>query len=119
MMGLFLEDAVCDVVGMVSEEGVDAIREGSILHTFSDHMTSRYRAEVRQYDGEPVVVLFGWDVDASGRPVNGEEPTDVVRFETVDGKVRRMRWYYFCPETLTEVGLALGLTMDTHGYRYD
>lgn len=118
MTDLFLEDAVCDVVGMVSEEGIEAIREGSILHTFSPAMTSRFRAEVREYDGEPVIVLHGWDVDAEGRPVTREEPTDVVRFETLGGKVRRMRWYYFCPETLTEVGQALGLTMETHGYRY-
>lgn len=117
MTNLFLEDAVCDVVGMVSEEGVEAIRQGSILHTFSPDMTSRFRAEVHEYDGEPVIVLHGWDVDSGGRPVTPEEPTDVVRFETLNGMVRRMRWYYFCPETLTEVGRALGLTMDTHGYR--
>jgi RNA polymerase sigma-70 factor (ECF subfamily) len=37
--------------------------------------------------------------------------------ETADGGIARIRWYYFCPETLTEVADQLGVPHHTHGYR--
>ena len=119
MTELFLEDAVGDVVGMVSEEGRAMIRDGSIMHTFALPREIRFRAEVHDYDGEPLVVLYQWPVDEQGRPAGPEAARDLVRLETRDGGIRRMRWYYFCPEVLVEVGGALGLDVETNGYRYD
>jgi hypothetical protein len=36
--------------------------------------------------------------------------------DTVDGAVARLRWYYFCPETLRECATELGCVARTHGY---
>jgi RNA polymerase sigma-70 factor (ECF subfamily) len=119
MMQLFTDDAHGDVVGMVSEDGKDTIQDGSIAHTFSPDMTSRFRPEVHEFEGEPLIVLYGWVVDDDGEVIEDEQPTDVLRVETRGDQVARLRWYYFCPEVLTEVGAALGLPpMQTHGYRY-
>jgi RNA polymerase sigma-70 factor (ECF subfamily) len=48
----------------------------------------------------------------------GEEALeDVLAVGTVDSEVHSVRWYYFCPETLTEVAERLGAPVRTHGYR--
>jgi hypothetical protein len=36
----------------------------------------------------------------------------------VDGRVARLRGYAFCPETMREVGAALGVPVRTGLYRY-
>ena len=41
---------------------------------------------------------------------------DVIRVDTVDGGISRMRVYYFCPEALTEFAETLNLPVQTHGY---
>jgi RNA polymerase sigma-70 factor (ECF subfamily) len=74
----------------------------------------RYRAEVHDLDGEPLMVLWEAQVDRSAP----EAVADVVRIETADGRVARMRWYYFCPETITEVAQRLGLAARPRGYRF-
>jgi RNA polymerase sigma-70 factor, ECF subfamily len=74
----------------------------------------RYRAEVRTLDGEPLLLL--WETPAGGSAP--EAVSDVVRAETADRLVARMRWYYFCPETLTEVAGRLGVPVRPHGYRF-
>ena len=119
MTELFLERATSEVVGMVSEDGAPAIAEGSFAHTFSRDLRVRFRAEVHEHGREPVIVLFETELDESGAVVTQEAPSDVLRFEADGDRVAAVRWYYFCPETLTEVGLDLGLTMKTNGYRYD
>jgi RNA polymerase sigma-70 factor (ECF subfamily) len=113
LTGLLLTDARADLLGMVYEEGVEAMREGSLHHTLVLETDVRYRGEVRDWHGEPVLLL--WE-----RPVDGTAPEavgDLLRAETVDGKVARLTWYYFCPEVLTEVAAELGLPVRTHGYR--
>jgi hypothetical protein len=57
------------------------------------------RAEFR---GEPVALVFNPDLE--GREVLGS----VMRFEELDGKVAAIRAYAMCPETVREVGDALG-----------
>jgi hypothetical protein len=42
----------------------------------------------------------------------------VLRFDEVDGRIARLRGYAFCPETMREVGAALGLRVRTGLYRY-
>ncbi len=112
LTALLLADASADLLGVVYEQGVAAMREGSLHHTLVLESDVRYRAEVHELAGEPVVLL--WQ-----RPVDGSAPeavADLLRAETVDGKVSRLRWYYFCPQTLVEVGERLGVPIRTHGY---
>jgi RNA polymerase sigma-70 factor (ECF subfamily) len=111
---LLLTDAASEVVGMVYEVGSETIRRGSLHHTLVIENDVRYRAEVRTLDGEPLLLL--WETPADGSA--SEAVSDVVRVETADRLVARMRWYYFCPETLTEVASRLGVPLRPHGYRF-
>jgi RNA polymerase sigma-70 factor (ECF subfamily) len=69
------------------------------------------RLEAADYDGEPVVLGFA---SRNGR----EALMQVMRVEEVDGLIARLRGYSFCPETIREVGAALGLRVRTGIYRY-
>jgi RNA polymerase sigma-70 factor, ECF subfamily len=95
--------------------GPQTIRRGSVHHTFVVEAADvRYRAEVHDLDGEPLMVL--WEA-----PADGSAPAavaDVIRVETADGRIARMRWYYFCPETITEVAHRLSLPARPRGYRF-
>jgi RNA polymerase sigma-70 factor, ECF subfamily len=110
LTALLLADAVSEVVGKVYEVGAETMRHGSLHHTFVLETDVRYRAEVHEIDGEPVLVLWETLVDGSAP----EAVSDVLRFETADGRVSRMRWYYFCPETITEVASRLGAPARAH-----
>lgn len=109
---LFTVDGASEVVGLVHEDGRHQVRAGSLHHTLVLETDVRYRAEVRELDGEPLVLLWSTPTDGSSPEAVG----DVLRVETGDGGVTRLRWYYFCPETLTEVAERLGLPLRAHGY---
>lgn len=108
LTALFLADGVSDVIGAVHEVGRDTIRSGSMHHTLFLETDVRYRAEVRDFEGEPIVVLWGSFED--GHP---DAVRDILRLDTADGGIARLRWYYFCPEVLAEVGAALGVPVRT------
>ena len=108
LTALFLADGVSDVIGAVHEVGRDRIRAGSLHHTLLLETEVRYRGEVREFNGEPIVVLWGTFED--GQP---DAVRDILRLETADGGIARLRWYYFCPEVLTEVGAGLGVPVRT------
>jgi RNA polymerase sigma-70 factor, ECF subfamily len=110
---LFLVDATSEVVGLVHEDGRDQIRAGSLHHTLFLETDVRYRAEVRELDGEPLVVLWATPTDGRGP----EAVEDLLRVDTEAGGVRRLRWYYFCPDTLVEVAGRLDLPVRTHGHQ--
>jgi RNA polymerase sigma-70 factor (ECF subfamily) len=111
---LFTAGATSEVVGLVHEDGRHQIRAGSLHHTLVLETDVRYRAEVRELDGEPLVLL--WETPTSG---SGQEAVgDVLRVETDGDGVSGLRWYYFCPETLTEVAERLGLPLRAHGYHH-
>lgn len=112
LTALLLADASSEVVGMVYEVGAETMRNGSIHHTLVLENDVRYRAEVRDFDGEPVILLWTTPVDGSAP----EAVADILRIDTADGGITRMRWYFFCPETLTEVIGALGLPARVQGY---
>jgi RNA polymerase sigma-70 factor, ECF subfamily len=114
LTALLLADAESEVVGMVYEVGVDMIRRGSLHHTLVLEDSVRYSAQVQEFDGVPLLLLWETPVDGSGPAA----VSDVLRVETVDGRVVRLRWYYFCPETITEVTMRLGVPARTHGYRF-
>jgi RNA polymerase sigma-70 factor (ECF subfamily) len=113
LTALLLADATSEVVGLVYEVGAATIRRGSLHHTLVLEADVRYRAQVRELDGEPLLLLWSAPTDGSGP----EAVADVLRVLTADGGVARMRWYYFCPETMLEVTTRLGLPLRTHGYR--
>ncbi|SDL14086.1 sigma-70 family RNA polymerase sigma factor [Streptomyces indicus] len=117
---LFAEDAVSDVIGMAHEVGREQIAAGSLHHTLLLETSVRWRAEVRELDGELggelVVLMWAAPVDGGGGAGAGEAVEDVLRVETAGGGVTRLRWYYFCPEVLAEVGERLGVRCRPHGY---
>jgi RNA polymerase sigma-70 factor, ECF subfamily len=61
--------------------------------------------------GEPVALGFA---TRRGR----EALEQVLRFEERDGRIVRLRGYAFCPETMREIGAALGFRVRTGLYRY-
>ena len=74
---------------------------------FRPDATRLQRAEV---EGEPVLLSL-----ATRR---GREALEVVfRFEEQDGRIRHLRAYGFCPETIRAVGELLGLPVVTGIYR--
>ena len=99
---------------MVYEVGRDQAAAGSLHHTLVLESDVRYRAEVVELDAEPVVLLWS-------RPVDGtadEAVADVLRVDTADRGVARLRWYFFCPETLHEVTDRLGVPCRPVGYHF-
>ena len=64
-----------------------------------------------EFEGEPVVLLF--------RTRQGREGFEqVMRLEEDAGRIARICDYCLCPETVREVGNALGLRVVTGLYRY-
>lgn len=109
---LFLAGGVSEIVGVVREEGADRARAGTLHGTLVGETRVRFRAEARCLDGEPLVLLWEAPVDGSAPEAVG----NVLRVESRAGRIARLRWYFFCPETVTEVAEQLGLPARTHGY---
>lgn len=62
------------------------------------------------FEGAPIVLCFATR--------KGHEALEqVLRTDEVDGKIARLRGYAFCPETLREIGVALGYEVRTGLYR--
>jgi RNA polymerase sigma-70 factor, ECF subfamily len=114
LVSLFLHDGVMHIVGMVHETGATQMREGSFEHTFNLERDVRYRAEIRDFDGEPLVAIFASSLDGSGPSGLAE----VWRCTTVDGSLAQVSDYFFCPEVVAEVAAAWNVTPALHGYRY-
>ena len=114
LTALFLADGVSDVVGMVYEVGRDQAAAGSLHHTLVQESDVRYRAEVVDLDDEPIVLLWSRPVDGTAE----EAVADVLRVDTADGGVARLRWYFFCPETLHAVTERLGVPCRPVGYHF-
>ncbi|MFD4376800.1 hypothetical protein, partial [Streptomyces sp. NPDC058486] len=63
-------------------------------------------------DGDPLVLMWATPTDGSGP----EAVEDILRAETAGGGIARLRWYYFCPDVLAEVGDRLGVPYRAHGH---
>ena len=114
LVSLFLDDGVMYIVGMVHETGGRQMREGSLEHTFNLERDVRYRAEVRDFEDEPLVAIFSSSAD-------GTSPSglaEVWRCTTVDGRLATVYDYFFSPEVVTEVAAAWDVPTALHGYRY-
>ncbi|WP_370409581.1 sigma-70 family RNA polymerase sigma factor [Streptomyces fradiae] len=109
---LFVEHAVSDVIGVAHEVGRDQIAAGSLHHTLRLETSVVWRSEVRELDGDPLVLMWATPADGSGP----EAVEDVLRAETAVGGITRLRWYYFCPDVVKDVGDRLGVPVRTHGY---
>jgi RNA polymerase sigma-70 factor, ECF subfamily len=111
LTALLLEDATAEVVGMVQEYGREQIEKGSLFHTMFGE-EGQPRAALVHYLGEPVVVIWYRGDDGT------ETLQDVLRFTERAGSIAELRYMYFCPEVVQEVGAALGAAVRTNGYRY-
>ena len=109
---LFLDNGVSEIVGMVQEQGRDRARAGTLHGALVGETRVRFRAEVRDLDGEPVVLLWEAPTDDSAPEAVG----NVLRVEQSGGRIARLRWYFFCPETVAEVAERFGVPAITHGY---
>jgi RNA polymerase sigma-70 factor (ECF subfamily) len=68
------------------------------------------RWTMAEYEDEPIVLGF--------RTLNGVEGlNEIHRLEVLDGRITRVRTYCFCPETLSVVAGALGITALRRPYR--
>ena len=124
LTALFREDATGEVIGMGTEFGRAAIRDSSLRITLERLHLAGQRpiplakdepfAERRAFQDEAIVVL--WYAPRAGESTRVVR--DVLRFEALEDRIARLRYYYFCPETLAEVTGALGVPLVTNGYRY-
>jgi len=120
LLDAMADTGVIETVGSLLEVGRDEFsRSGSWLwqsvHVHPDlppeHRPPRWRAERSDFRGEPVMLSFS--------PFQGEDwLQSITRFETADGKVTRVRAYYFCPETMREVAAELGFPAGHVLYRF-
>lgn len=117
LLAVVAADGVMDLVGMVYETGPEQIRNGTLHHTFDLEDDVRYSADVREFDGEPVVAIWSRPADTSG----DSGPTglaEVWRCQTDDGRLTCIRDYFFCPEVVGEIAAAWSVPTVLHGYRY-
>jgi RNA polymerase sigma-70 factor (ECF subfamily) len=111
LLAVMREDVTSEMVGMFIEYGRESVGKSgrSVLHhTFAS--PDAWLAESRDFDGELIIVL--WAKEGDGKAVKS-----IARLNERDGAVSRVRYYFFCPETLSEVCSKLGLPARTNGYR--
>jgi RNA polymerase sigma-70 factor (ECF subfamily) len=129
---LLLDTSSVEIVGLVTEYGPDASGDpetGSLYGMLFGDLSAddprggvepRHRAgvrpaaprcEARLYRGEPI--LLYWYSHADGEAVRA-----VVRVETADGHLTRVRQHFFTPDVLAEVCDELGVPYRSNGYRY-
>jgi RNA polymerase sigma-70 factor (ECF subfamily) len=110
LAALLREDAIGEVVSMGTSYGRTATRDSSLYYSLFLEKGAPW-AEQHTFCDEPVVVIW-YALDDTSAPV----VRDVLRFEELEGQIARLRFFAFCPETLTEIGGALGLPVATNGY---
>jgi RNA polymerase sigma-70 factor (ECF subfamily) len=92
------------------------MRDGTLRHTFDLEDDVRYTADVREFEDEPVVAI--WSRPADGADSGPSGLAEVWRCETVDGRLTRVRDYFFCPEVVSEIAASWSAPTALHGYRY-
>lgn len=118
LTAIFLENGEMSIVGMVHEVGAEQMKGGSLRHTFDLEDGVRYTAEVRDFEGEPVLAI--WSQRQEGGVATGERVgSEVIRCRTLEGRLVSMADYFFSPELITEIAAAWGVRTGLHGYRYD
>lgn len=79
----------------------------SLHHTLHLETSVRWRAEVQVLDSDPLILMWATPTDGNGP----EAVEDILRAETADGGITRLRWY---PDVLAEVSDQLGVPHRTH-----
>jgi len=102
-------DAMGEIVSMGVWHGRTAVRDSALYYSLFLEK-GEPQAERRAFLGESVVVI--WYAFDANTPVM----RDVLRFEEVDGQIAQLRFFLFCPETLTEIAGTLRLPVQTNGY---
>jgi RNA polymerase sigma-70 factor (ECF subfamily) len=116
LLALMLDSAAIEMTGVDLEVGRTAFtrERGWFAHNLGGvpgvpRLPTRWtRAE---HDGEALALVL---TKVDGR----EQLTSVMRFETQDGRVGRIRVYAFCPDTVREVGDTLGLPVLAAWYSF-
>lgn len=120
LVGLMLDSGSVENVGSSVEFGRENFprRSGWFHHAVFGHPEwpaefhyTSARLERAMLHDEPVVLGFA---TRRGR----EALEQIMRVEEQEGRIARLRGYAFCPETMREVGAALGLRVRTGLYRY-
>lgn len=113
LLALMLDTATVEMPGVLVEHGrAEFERTGSWLwqavHVHPERppetRPEKFHNERGVFRGEAVMLSFAPRGDP--RPLMA-----VTRFEELDGRIARIRAYNFCPETVAEVGAALGLVV--------
>lgn len=119
LVALLLEGASAENVGNSYHVGLDPVagvpRFLNAVVGGHPEWPDAYQRESRRiaratFEGEPILLGFS---TRGGR----EALEAVFRFEEEDGRIARIRAYGFCPETMREVGAALGLRVRNGIYR--
>lgn len=99
------------IVGSAEEVGRDASRQASLAEWAADPREQRAVAGV--LEGRPAIfVLY--------RTAGGGEALGCVHVpHEVEGRITRLRLYYFCVAFLQHAAALLGVDAVTHGHRYE
>jgi RNA polymerase sigma-70 factor (ECF subfamily) len=131
LTALLLDSATVEVVGATTEYASDPgdkhILRGMLFGTERlaraetlGGIEGRYvqgalpdspRAEVRSFEGEPVILLWYKHRD-------GEAVRAINRIGVNDGGIAALRNYFFTPDLLAEVCTELGVAFRANGYRF-
>lgn len=130
LTALLLDDAVTEIVGVVTEYGTEPPADehtGSFANSMTPitsrdaggiddryltgYLDSAPRCEVRLLRGEPLL-LFWYD------HVDGPAVRTVWTVETDDDRVAHVRNYFFTPDVIAEVCRELDVPFRINGYRY-
>jgi RNA polymerase sigma-70 factor (ECF subfamily) len=120
LLELMLDTGTVEMPGSLVETGRNEFeRKGSwFWHAVHVHpelppekRPVKFVNETALFENEPLVLSF-----APGE--SGRLLAAVTRLEESGGRITRVRCYQFCPETVAEVGEALGLTVASLPYRF-
>jgi RNA polymerase sigma-70 factor (ECF subfamily) len=118
LLALLVEDAAVENVGCGVEYGREAGGRGFLYKAVHGHpewpaalQPEAVRLAGGVVEGVPLVLCFA---TRRGR----EALEQALRFDEGDGRIARLRGYAFCPETMREIGAALGLPVRTGLYRF-
>lgn len=106
---LLAPEAEHEIVHVADEFGRDAIRRGSLAETMADPRP--LHATPLALWGEEVVAVVTRAADETAL-------CDLLRLKAADGRIVRMRTYYFCPELLAFAANTAGIKASDHGYIY-
>ena len=130
LTALLLDTAGTEIVGVVTEYGVDEPADadtGSFFHSLTpitttetggiaahylaDYLVGPPRAEIRAYRDQSILLLWFDHVD-------GPAVRAVWTVETEGDRIARVRNYFFTPDVIAEVCRELDVPFRINGYKY-